>query len=131
MALGNQFQFLSLLLSFSYIAIIISCFIAFRSENRVFCVLVFILGLALSGAINIVFKMAYNITKYSAEFLHNFAISSNQGRDGAEDRRFFKSCLPLYVNIGEYSRISRNMFPTVMHEIIINTIISLLLTIPS
>jgi len=124
-------QPLPVLVTLVYVAIITTYFIAFRSENKLFCVIVFVIGSALSGTVNITFKLAYNITKYSTEFLHNFAMSTSQSRDAAEDRRFFKSCQPLYCNIGEYCRVSRNMFPAVMHGIIINITISLLLAIPS
>ena len=128
--LVNQNQSLSILITLVYVIIITTYFVAFRSENTVFCIITFVIGSALSGCLSIVFKLAYSITKYSGEFLHNF-VSISQGRDAAKNRRFFKSCKPLYVNFGDYSRISRNMFPSVMHEIIIGSIISLLLAIPN
>jgi len=126
-------QPMPILAAIIYVIIITTYFIAFRSENTVFCVIAFVIGSAFSVCTNIVFKLAYNIKKYSEEFLFNFAVSTSRsrGRDAAEDRRFFKSCQSLYCNIGEYSTVSRNLFSSVMHEIIINITISLLLAIPS
>ncbi len=124
-------QFLPILVSMAYVALIACYFIAFRNENPVFVSIVFVIGSALSGALNICFTLAYNITKFSAKFLHNFEMRTSRSRDAAENRRFFKSCQPIYTYIGEYTRITRNTFPSVMHEIVISTTISLLLAIPS
>jgi len=80
-------------------------------------------------ALCIIYTLAYKITKNSTRFLNSFA-SCTSNVDRLENKKFFKSCQPIYVRIGTYTVISRNLFICVLHEISLNALISLLVGIP-
>jgi len=119
-------------LSGAYGFIITALFTTIRAKNYVplASVLGFVFGLTVCMALCIIYALAYKLTKYSSGFLESFAKStSNVNR--LENKQFFKSCQPIYIRIGPYTVISRNFFPCVLHEIILNSLISLLLGIPA
>jgi hypothetical protein len=111
-----------------YIVIITSFFLLARNNILILQPLFFIIGATLSIFMKIIYSLAYKVTEYSAgyldSFIHNVEIKTQ------ENSRFFRSCKQLDVDIGKFFKISRNTFPTVIHEIILNAIISLLLAIP-
>jgi len=113
---------------FAYLTVISGGFIVFRSDNSIFRTIVLIIVLILSIALRVTYKLSYQITAHSAEFLHSFRKCA--GLRKLVDQRFFKSCRPLHTYIGRFCRISRYTFPSVMHEIILNALITLLLTVP-
>jgi len=110
-----------------YLVIISGGFTIFRSDNYIFRFILLVFSLSCCGAFSLLYKLMYQITIRSSEFLHSFAGSTAPKK--TVDQRFFISCKPLHVYLGRYCRISRNTFPSVMHEIILNALITLLLTI--
>ena len=110
-----------------YLFTISGGFIIFRSDNYVFRTLLLVFSFSCCGAFSLVYKLMYQITLHSAEFLHSFESSTAPKK--AVDQRFFMSCKPLHMYLGRYCQISRNTFPSVMHEIILNALITLLLTV--
>jgi len=127
----NEFvmNVLPFITSTAYLIIILGGFILFRTDNFVFRTLLLIITVTLSGAIGILFKLGYGITLDSTNFLQSFR--RNTALKKQVDECFFKSCQPFSTDIGRFCRISRNIFPSVMHGIIINALITLLLTIPN
>jgi len=111
-----------------YLGLISGGFIIFRSDNYIFRTILLTSVLTLCIALCAIYTLAYQITVYSAEFLHSFRRSTRPKIP--VDQRFFKSCRPIYTYIGRFCCISRNTFPSVLHEIILNALITLLLTIP-
>jgi len=125
------FDILPKLVSVVYGFIITALFTAIRIRKYVplASVLCYVFGLTTCMALCIIYKLAYKITKHSSEFLEGFA-SSTSHVNRLENKKFFKSCQPIYIRIGAYTVISRIMFPCVLHGIILNALISLLLGIP-
>jgi len=111
--------------------IITALFTAIRIRNYVplASMLGFVFGLTVCMALCIIYTLGYKLTKYSSGFLESFS-KSPYNVNRLENKKFFKSCQPIYVRIGPYTVISRNIFPCVLHEIILNALISLLLGIP-
>jgi len=120
---------LPFVVSVAYLLIILGGFILFRTDNFVFRMLLLVITVTFSGAIGILFKLGYGITLDSTNFLQSFTRSTALKK--RVDEYFFKSCQPLSADIGRFCRLSRNTFPSVMHGIIINALITLLLTIPN
>jgi len=111
-----------------YLFVILGGFTVFRNDNYVFRTLILLGSLIIICTLGIVFPLAYQITSNSSKFLHSFKLST--APKNAVDKRIFKSFHPIYVDLSRCCRITRNTFPSVMHDIIINALITLLLTIP-
>ena len=111
-----------------YVAIVTSFFLLARI-NFVYLQLIFlIIGVKLCIFMKIIYALGFKVTEYSSGYLDSF--TQNTGIKTKEDQRFFRSCRKLDVGIGKFFKITRNTFPSVMHEIVINAIINLLLAIP-
>jgi len=113
-----------------YTVIVAALFLGFRSKNIVIQLISQIVGVTLCTIMNILFDLGNNLTDFSANFIDSFRKCCILGNRSVEDRKFFKSTPPLVIDVGKFYKISRNTFPSVMHEIIINALISLLLAIP-
>jgi len=126
----NQFAMNSLPFGASagYLVLISAGFTIVRSDNFVFRALLLVFSLSLCGALSLLFNLMYQITIRSSEFIQSFKSSTTPKKP--IDQRFFTSCKPVYTYLGRCCLISRNTFPAVMHEIVINALITLLLTIP-
>jgi len=107
------------------IMIVTSFFVCVRNDTVIVRVTTATVCLTLTLVIRTLFMLAYKLTEDSVTFLDNFMNSSE------ENKKYLQSCQQLHVDVGKLFRLTRNTFPSVMHEIIINATISLLLAIPN
>ncbi len=75
-------------------------------------------------------ELAAKLTEFSQDF-SRLPFPRMDGKGGIvsrEDMRFLKSCKPLPLRVGGTFTINRETFPTVAHNILINNLVTLLIS---
>jgi len=126
------FEIFPIAIQLLYIIMISTFFIVLRRHENLsslFLLALSMIGLTVCISLQVSFKLGYQLTEDSAVFLKSFTQSKSRYKT-KENRQFFRSCQRFRLNIGNFFKVSRNTFPAVMHEIILNTVINLLVTVP-
>ena len=79
--------------------------------------------------IQIVMKYACKMTDYSTVFSKYSTMCTEEpgGRLTVEEKKFFKSCRPLRWKLSDCFTVTRNSFPNIIDQIIIQSVINLLI----
>jgi len=124
-----MFEIVPVCIAGCYIATVTAFFLVVRSNLLLLRIGYLMAAITIFIALKIIYSLGYKITKNSRGYLDSFV--QNIGPKTAVDRKFFRSCKELNIDIGKFFKIKRNTFPSVMHEIIINATINLLVAIPN